>query len=135
MYYLILEIDKLENLEMKNLSGGELQRLMCWITATVDANVYIFDESTNFLDIKQRLAVGKLLRNLVSEDKYVIVIDHDLSILDYISDSIYIIYGEPGKFGILSNSLTAQDGINMYLNGFIPGQNIRIRKDKYDLKS
>lgn len=142
--YYSLQIDKIENLFLNTLSGGELQRLMCWITASVKANVYIFDEPSNFLDVKQRLEVSRLIKSIYEPEKnlninpnqnpYIIVIEHDLSMLDYISDELYIIYGRAGAYGIVSKQLTTLEGINMYLSGFITSQNIRFREEEYNLK-
>ena len=85
--YYSLEIDKIINSNLLTLSGGELQRLLCWITATIKSDVYIFDEPSNFLDVRQRLEVSRLIKSICEKNlnSYVIVIEHDLSILDYIS--------------------------------------------------
>ena len=134
--YQSLEIPKLLDLNMETLSGGELQRLMCWITASVKSNVYIFDEPSNFLDVKQRLEVSKLIKSICDDNpnSYIIVIEHDLSMLDYISDELYIIYGRTGAYGIVSKPLTTLEGINMYLSGYITTQNIRFRDEEFNLK-
>ena len=93
--YYRMEINKIAELEMMTLSGGELQRLMCWITTMTCADVYIFDEPSNFLDVKQRLEVSRLIKSICANSdsngakycaKYCVVIEHDLSMLDYISD-------------------------------------------------
>ena len=134
--YQSLEIPKLLDLDMRTLSGGELQRLLCWITAVVKSNVYIFDEPSNFLDVKQRLEVSKLIKSICdyNPNSYVIVIEHDLSMLDYISDELYIIYGRAGAYGIVSKPLTTLEGINMYMSGYITTQNIRFRDEEFNLK-
>ena len=132
--YYYLEINKIINSNINTLSGGELQRLLCWITAVTPSNVYIFDEPSNYLDIKQRLEISRLIRSVNGQGKYVIVIEHDLSLLDYISDEIYIVYGKPSAYGIVSKPLSTLEGINMYLNGYITTQNIRFREEEYNLK-
>ena len=38
-----------------------------------------------------------MIRSLLALDKYVIVVEHDLSVLDYLSDFICCLYGKPGK--------------------------------------
>lgn len=134
--YYALQINKIINLNLNTLSGGELQRLLCWITASVKSNVYIFDEPSNFLDVKQRLEVSRLIKSIceANPNSYVIVIEHDLSILDYISDELYIVYGKAGAYGIVSKPLTTLEGINMYLNGYISTQNVRFRDEEFNLK-
>ncbi len=109
------------------LSGGEFQKLMCFLTYISNADVYIFDEPSNYLDVKQRLIVGAMIQDLKHTNKYVIVIEHDLSILDYMSDELYILYGVPGAYGIVSKPLTV-------LEGYISTQNIRFRSEEYDFK-
>jgi ATP-binding cassette subfamily E protein 1 len=132
--FYLLEINKLVDLCLQTLSGGELQRLLCWVTAISNADVYIFDEPSNFLDIKQRLEIAKLIKSIQSEGKYILLIEHDLSMLDYVSDELFIVYGKPGAYGIVSSNLTTLDGINMYLDGYITTDNVRFREEVFDLK-
>ena len=127
-----LELDGIMESKVNTLSGGELQRLLCAIALLTEANVYIFDEPTNYLDIKQRLNIAKLIKMLASEDKYIAVIEHDLSILDYISDYISILYGQPSAYGIVSQPLSTANGINIYFDGYIPGENMRFRQYEYN---
>ncbi len=130
-----LELTNLFDKQLDVLSGGELQRVLCAQVIGSEANVYIFDEPSNYLDIKQRLAVTKLIRELAKPNTYVIVIDHDLSMLDYMADELFIVYGKPGAYGIVSKPLTTLDGINMYLDGYIPNENIRFRTEEFNLKT
>ncbi len=129
-----MQLDRLMDSTISTLSGGELQRLKCWCTASVDADVYIFDEPSNFLDVKQRLEVARMIRSMDLEHKYALLIEHDLSILDYVSDEIYIVYGSPGQYGIVSTSQTPAEGINRYLSGYIPSQNMRFREEEFDMQ-
>jgi ATP-binding cassette subfamily E protein 1 len=129
-----LDLYSLMDKTLGNLSGGEMQRLLCGVTLCAESDVYIFDEPSNYLDIKQRLIVTDLIKELSVRAKYVCVIDHDLAMLDYMADEIYIIYGKPGVYGIVSNPMTPLDGINVYLNGYLPSENIRFRSDEFNLK-
>jgi ATP-binding cassette, sub-family E, member 1 len=130
-----LNLNNLIQNKLNTLSGGELQKLLCWTTIIKKANVYIFDEPSNFLDIKQRIVIGKLIKTLVSTNNYVIIVDHDLSMLDYIADEVNIIYGKSGAFGIISKSLSLLNGINDYMEGFISSQNVRFRPEAFNLKA
>jgi ATP-binding cassette subfamily E protein 1 len=133
----------LEDLDMTNLldykvitlSGGELQRLVIIICLVKEADVYIFDEPSNFLDVKQRLHVAKQIRKLIQNNKYVIVIEHDLAMLDYMADTICIMYGVPSAYGVISMPSGTAEAINNYFDGYIPTENMRFRKDEYNLKS
>lgn len=132
-WYHMLELYKIQDTNIINLSGGELQRFYCWITCSKQANVYIFDEPTNFLDIKQRLIVGQMIKSCVNEDNYVITVEHDMSIADYLSDEVVILFGEPGSYGVCTDPLTVNNGINEYLEGFISKMNLRFRDYTFDL--
>lgn len=134
--YESLEIDKFSNNTVGTLSGGEMQKLCIAATLLADANVYIFDEFTNHLDVHQRLLVANLIQNLKElPDKYIFVIDHDLSILDYTCDTISIIHGKPGAYGIISNSYPCSDAINMFFNGYIQQENMRFRDIPFSFRS
>ena len=99
---LIDELDLKDALDkdISVLSGGELQRVAIIASMSKDADIYFLDEPSSYLDIKQRLNVAKAIRNL-AEQKTVVVIEHDLAILDYLSDYIHILYGQPGVYGIV----------------------------------
>jgi len=115
------------NLEV--LSGGELQTVAIAATICREADVYLFDEPSSYLDVKQRLQAARAIRSLRKEGKTVIVAEHDLAILDYLSDQICVFYGTPGVYGIVSHVHGVRVGINIYLQGFIPDENVRFRKD------
>ncbi len=122
-----LEINNILDRKIEELSGGELQRVAIVATAAKDAEVYYFDEPSSFLDITHRIKAAKLIRSL-SEKASVIVVEHDLATLDYISDEIQIVYGEPACYGIFSQSKGVRRGINDYMEGMLPEENIRFRK-------
>lgn len=112
------------------ISGGELQRVAIAATIMRDANLYFFDEPTSFLDITHRIAIAKLIRSLAEKGNAVVVVEHDLASLDYLSDNIQVLYGEPAVYGILSQVKPVRRGINEYLDGFLPDDNIRFRSTK-----
>jgi ATP-binding cassette subfamily E protein 1 len=124
-----LELKQLFGRSLDVLSGGELQRVAVAATICRDAEVYLFDEPSSYLDVKQRLEVAKAIRSLRNEEKTVIVAEHDLAIIDYLSDQICIYYGEPGVYGIVSSVHGVRTGINIYLQGYIPDENVRFRKE------
>jgi ATP-binding cassette, sub-family E, member 1 len=113
------------------LSGGELQRLAVAVAASKDADYYFFDEPSSYNDIYQRLAVAKVIQNLAGEGKSVMVVEHDMTLLDYLSDYVYILYGEPGAYGIVSTLQGTKLGINNFLEGFSPSENVRFREKAF----
>ena len=124
-----LELNKFWDRPIEVLSGGELQRVAVTATICREADVYLFDEPSSYLDVKQRLEVAKAIRSLRQEGKTIIVAEHDLAIIDYLSDQICIFYGEPGVYGVISNVHGVRTGINIYLQGYIPDENVRFRKE------
>ena len=124
-----LELKQLWDRPLQVLSGGELQRVAVAASICREADAYLFDEPSSYLDVKQRLEVARAIRSLKKDEKTVIVAEHDLAIIDYLSDQICIFYGEPGVYGIVSHVHGVRTGINMYLQGYIPDENIRFRKE------
>ena len=124
-----LELKQVWNRPLEVLSGGELQRVAVAATICREADVYLLDEPSSFLDVKQRLEVARAIRSLKKDEKTVIVAEHDLAIIDYLSDQICIFYGEPGVYGIVSHVHGVRTGINIYLQGYIRDENVRFRKE------
>jgi len=125
-----LSFNNLLDTDIKKVSGGELQRIAIAATVLKNANVYFFDEPTSYLDIKQRIKVSKFIKNLANENTAVVVIEHDLIILDYLTDLIHIMYGATGAYGVVSKVKSTRVGINMYLSGYSKDENIRFRDKK-----
>jgi ATP-binding cassette subfamily E protein 1 len=124
-----LQLETIWNRDLEVLSGGELQRVAVAASICREADVYLFDEPSSYLDVKQRLQAAKAIRSLREDAKTIIVAEHDLAILDYLSDQICIFYGEPGVYGVVSHVHGVRVGINIYLEGYIPDENVRFRKE------
>jgi len=116
------------------LSGGELQRFACAVVCVQNADVYMFDEPSSYLDVKQRLKAALAIRSLARTNKYIIVVEHDLSVLDYLSDFICCLYGTPGAYGVVTMPFTVREGINIFLDGFVPTENLRFREESLTFK-
>jgi ATP-binding cassette, sub-family E, member 1 len=130
-----LSLNKSLDRSISELSGGELQRLAVAITVNRDADYYFFDEPSSYNDIYQRLAVARTIKQLAIDGKSVMVVEHDLTLLDYLSDYIHILYGEPGAYGIAAPIQGTRVGINSFLDGFIPAENIRFREKSFKFNS
>jgi ATP-binding cassette subfamily E protein 1 len=124
-----LELKKIWDRPLEVLSGGELQRVAVAAALSREADVYLFDEPSSYLDVKQRLVVARAIRALKEQQKTIIVAEHDLAIIDYLSDQICVFYGEPGVYGVVSHVHGVRTGINIYLQGYIPDENIMFRKE------
>lgn len=121
-----LGIEEMLNKEIKTLSGGELQLLAVAAVLSKENDFYFFDEPSSYLDVRQRLTVAREIRSLAKTHE-VMVVEHDLAILDYLSDHVHMLYGQPGAFGVVSNPYGVRVGINTYLEGFIKEENVRFR--------
>ncbi len=130
---LIKKLD-LENSIAQNLnelSGGELQRLAVAVSASKDADFYFFDEPSSYNDVFQRTGVARVIHSLAELGKSVMVVEHDLTLLDYLSDYIEVLYGVPAAYGIVSSVLSTKVGINVFLDGYLPSENVRFRDKKF----
>jgi len=122
-----LNLNEILDRELSVLSGGEVQRVAIAAAYLKDADVYLIDEPSSYLDVSERINMAKLIRSLADDNKTVVVVEHDLAILDYLSDYISLFYGAPGAYGIISHPQGVRVGINIYLNGYIKDENVRIR--------
>lgn len=89
----------------------------------------MFDEPSSYLDVKQRLSAARIIRSLLKPDNYVIVVEHDLSVLDYLSDYVCVLYGKPAVYGVVTLPYSVREGINIFLDGHIPTENLRFRDE------
>jgi len=121
-----LGLTALMSREIGSLSGGELQRVAIAATAAREADVYFFDEISPYLDIYQRINVARILQSL-AEKKAVMVVEHDLALLDLLAENVHIIYGAPGAYGVITRPKGVRVGINQYLRGNLPEENVRFR--------
>jgi len=115
-------------MKVSELSGGELQRVAVAAAALKDADLYLFDEPSSYNDVYQRLAVSRLIGQIAESGKSVLVVEHDIAFLDYVTNYVQIIYGEPGAYGIVSGPYASRTGINALLDGYLPVENVRFRE-------
>jgi len=130
----ILDLHPVLERAVENLSGGELQRFAIGVCLVQKADVYMFDEPSSYLDVMQRLKAARAIRSLLGEGIYVITVEHDLSVLDYLSDFICCLYGVPGAYGVVTLPFSVREGINIFLAGFIPTENMRFRETSLTFK-
>lgn len=132
------ELRHVMNREVGVLSGGELQRFAIAAVAVQSSDVYMFDEPSSYLDVKQRLTAAHMIRQLLDGDlgcrRYVLVVEHDLAVLDYLSDYVSVLYGQPGGYGVVTMPFSVRVGINAFLAGYIPTENLRFRDDALSFK-
>ena len=125
-----LQIRNILDNEIEEISGGELQRVAIAATMLKSANIYIFDEPTSYLDIKQRINTSRLIKSLSGQKSSVLLIEHDLVILDHMTEFVHIMYGREACYGIVSAVKPTRNGINSYLQGYLREENIRFRESQ-----
>ncbi|ABM80347.1 ribosome biogenesis/translation initiation ATPase RLI [Hyperthermus butylicus] len=124
-----LGLEKVLDRDIRQLSGGELQRFMVAAVLSKDATLYLFDEPSSYLDVRERVRVARTIRSYAPNNSYLVVVEHDIAMLDYLSDYVVIMYGEPGVYGIASKPYGVRAGINHFLRGYLPAENMRIRSE------
>ena len=126
-YAELLAIDHILDRSLGQLSGGELQRVAMAATLLKEADVYFFDEPSSYLDIHERMRIVRIIQDMVERGKRILVVEHDLAILDVLCDLLHVVYGERAAFGIFTPARSTRTAINSYLDGFLPEENVRIR--------
>ncbi|AGB38188.1 ribosome biogenesis/translation initiation ATPase RLI [Natronococcus occultus] len=130
-----LEIGPVMDQAIEDLSGGELQRVALAATLARDTDFYFLDEVTPYLDIGQRVTAARLIRELAEEEnRSMLVVEHDLAILDLLADTLHVAYGEPGAYGVITSPKSVRNGINEYLSGYLDNENMRIRQDPIEFE-
>ncbi len=111
-----LSLEKLLEKKLNELSGGELQRVAIASCLARDADLYLLDEPSAFLDVEQRLTVAKLINKLVEvEEKAALVIDHDLLFLSQVGDRAMHFSGKPSVLGHAEEVTSVKNAFNSFL--------------------
>mmetsp|Transcript_631 Transcript_631/g.2238 ORF Transcript_631/g.2238 Transcript_631/m.2238 type:complete len:646 (-) Transcript_631:130-2067(-) len=142
----ILDLEQVQDRPIDLLSGGELQRFAIAVCLVQQADIYMFDEPSSYLDVRQRLVAAETIRSLIdgsnadakstelAANSYVLVVEHDLAVLDYLSDYICCLYGSPSGYGVVTMPFSVREGINIFLAGFVPTENLRFRDEGLTFK-
>ena len=133
-----LDLNHVQDRDIAHLSGGELQRFAIAVVAVQKADVYMFDEPSSYLDVKQRLKAARAIRSVIAGDegalRFCLVVEHDLAVLDYLSDYVCCLYGTPSAYGVVTMPFSVREGINVFLAGFVPTENMRFRDEELNFK-
>ncbi len=123
-----INVDHILDRDLDQISGGELQRIAIGATLLKDADVYFFDEPSSYLDIHERLRVAKVIQDLAAK-KRVLVIEHDLAVLDFLAENVHLVYGSEGAYGVVTDARNVRHAVNTYLDGYLQEENIRVREE------
>ena len=121
-----LQLKHLLERQLNQLSGGELQRVAIAKCLSQDANLYLMDEPSAYMDAEQRLVVGKVIREqMEAKGQAALIVDHDLLFIDYVSQFLMIFEGEPAVEGHAIGPFSMQEGMNRFLKDI----NLTFRRD------
>jgi ATP-binding cassette subfamily E protein 1 len=111
-----LHIKRTLDKDVRILSGGELQRVAIAECMSRDAEIYLLDEPSAYLDVEERLAVAKAIRRITKmRGVTAFVVEHDIVTQAFIADKIMVFSGEAGIYGHAGNPQSLQDGMNTFL--------------------
>lgn len=65
----MLDLTNIRDREISALSGGELQRFACAMVCIQNGDIFMFDEPSSYLDVKQRLNAATTIRSLLGADR------------------------------------------------------------------
>ncbi len=120
-------VAQLADRSVLELSGGERQLVLFARALTQEPEFMLLDEPTSFLDLRHRIDVLRVVRQLAAEGRAALVISHDLSLAARVCDRLVLLSGgvvlaEGGAhevltperlqqaFGIEADILRAPDG-------------------------
>ena len=129
----VLNLGASLNKDVKSCSGGELQRFAIATALLKEGDIYLFDEMSSYLDVAERIRVAGIIQNL-AKDKTVMVVEHDLALMDWMADTVHVVYGQSGTYGIVSEQRTSNKAINSFLEGYLREENVRIRSYSIDFQ-
>lgn len=98
----ILDFLGLKDLRLQNpgnLSGGQKQLAAIGAVLATSPRVIIFDEPMSHLDEQGRELITKIIRSLKAAGKTIILVEHNLHLLDFADNWLLLDEGETAAFG------------------------------------
>ena len=122
-----LHLKYLLDRDLMTLSGGELQRVAIAVSIVKEADIYLIDEPSAYLDSQQRMIVSRMLRRVIEKSgKSAMVVDHDVYFIDMVSDALIVFDGIPAKEGRAQGPYSLHEGMNRFLKNV----DISFRRDE-----
>ena len=126
-----LGVPELENKRVKDLSGGELQIVAVAACLCHHASLYMLDEPSAHLDVEQKVHLIKTIRRYAEQrDVSMLIVDHDIYLIDLLSDRLMVFEGEPGVRGEVKGCFEMRDGMNIFLKEL----GVTFRRDELSLR-
>jgi len=121
-----MAIEHVLDQEVKNLSGGELQRVAIILALGKAADIYLIDEPSAYLDSEQRLTAAKVIKRFVLHaKKTAFVVEHDFIMATYLADRVIVYEGQPG----IEATALAPQAMLPGMNYFLKMLDITFRRD------
>jgi ATP-binding cassette subfamily E protein 1 len=109
-------VNSLLDRNIAELSGGELQKTAIAACLSQNAELYLLDEPSAYLDVEERLNMARAIRRVVeSRNVTGFVVEHDVVTQDFIADHLMVFTGKPGEEGVANQPTTLRKGMNMFL--------------------
>jgi ATP-binding cassette subfamily E protein 1 len=67
----LFDLSNVQDRKIDELSGGELQRFACAMVCIQKGDIFMFDEPSSYLDVKQRLKAALAIRDIIRENRLV----------------------------------------------------------------
>ena len=111
-----MNLDGIIDQEVKNLSGGELQRVALCLCLGKPADVYLIDEPSAYLDSEQRIIAAKVIKRFILHaKKTAFIVEHDFIMATYLADRVIVYEGEPGVDATANSPQSLLSGMNQFL--------------------
>lgn len=123
----IMGLDDKVNRRIRELSSGEKQRARIARLLSQTPKIFLVDEPTVHLDLKNQIEIMNILKSLTSEKKTVVAVFHDLNLASLYADRIIVL-----KNGRISAMGKPVDVIREDLLRDVYGVNVRILHTELD---
>ncbi|MFP3255881.1 MAG: ribosome biogenesis/translation initiation ATPase RLI [Thermoplasmata archaeon] len=111
-----LNLRTIQESNVSDLAGGEMQLVAIALCLGRNADVFLLDEPSAYLDSSRRISVAKIIRRFIEKTKKTaLVVDHDVYFIDLVSDSLMVFEGTPGVEGIGTGPYNMREGMNRFL--------------------
>lgn len=105
------KLEEKKNSKIKNLSGGQLQRVALAVSVVNDPEIVFLDEPTTGLDPQARRNLWEEIENLKNDGKTIILTTHYMEEAEKLADKIYIF--DMGKVIAEGTMNSLIDSLNM----------------------
>ncbi|KAJ1897030.1 Fe-S cluster-binding ribosome biosynthesis protein, partial [Kickxella alabastrina] len=111
-----MRIEEIVDNDVRNLSGGELQRVALVLALGTPADVYLIDEPSAYLDSEQRIIASKVIKRFIMHhNKTAFIVEHDFIMATYLADNVIVMDGTPSIKARANSPQSLLSGMNKFL--------------------